>query len=195
MGLIICPDCGEKISEHSEICIKCGFPLQKFLKEHNITNVSGVLVCPKCAYIYNGWDMIRYDLPQHLKCEYCGTIVVQTNEDIEEIFKLSVPRSKEEEYKSKSINLAKEFGNNQFDENAFNDRLHKIDQKIQDYIKQIDSKNQQSQQSNQPKCPTCGSTNIEKISVSKKAFGGFLFGVFSSDVRNTMHCKNCGAKW
>ena len=34
MGLVICPDCGEKISEHSEICIKCGFPLQKFLKEH-----------------------------------------------------------------------------------------------------------------------------------------------------------------
>ena len=87
-GLVICPDCGEKISEHSEICIKCGFPLQKFLKEHNITNISGVLVCPKCAEIYNGWDMIRYDLPQHLKCEYCGTIVVQTNEDIEEIFKL-----------------------------------------------------------------------------------------------------------
>ena len=161
MGLIICPDCGEKISEHSEICIKCGFPLQKFLKEHNITNVSGVLVCPKCANIYNGWDMVRYDLPQHLKCEYCGTIVVQTNEDIEEIFKL-----KDKEHNEKSIELAKELGNNQFDENAFNDRLYKIHQEVQDYIKQIDSKNQQSQQSNQPKCPTCGSINIEKISAS-----------------------------
>lgn len=48
---------------------------------------------------------------------------------------------------------------------------------------------------NKPKCPTCGSTNIEKISVSKKAFGGMMFGLFSSDVRNTMHCKNCGSKW
>lgn len=49
--------------------------------------------------------------------------------------------------------------------------------------------------SNIPKCPTCGSTNIEKISLTKKAFGGTMFGLFSSDVRNTMHCKNCGAKW
>lgn len=48
---------------------------------------------------------------------------------------------------------------------------------------------------NVAKCPTCGSTNIEKISLTKKAFGGVMFGLFSSDIRNTMKCKNCGAKW
>lgn len=46
-----------------------------------------------------------------------------------------------------------------------------------------------------PKCPTCSSTNVEKISIGKKAVGGAMFGVLSSDIRNTMHCKNCGAKW
>lgn len=46
-----------------------------------------------------------------------------------------------------------------------------------------------------PKCPTCGSTNVEKISIGKKAVGGATFGLLSSDIRNTMHCKNCGAKW
>lgn len=50
-------------------------------------------------------------------------------------------------------------------------------------------------QTNIPKCPTCGSNNIEKISTTKKLFGGAMFGLFSSDVRNTMHCKNCGYKW
>lgn len=49
--------------------------------------------------------------------------------------------------------------------------------------------------SNVPKCPTCNSINIEKISMTKKAVGGALFGLFSSNVRKTMHCKNCGAKW
>lgn len=48
---------------------------------------------------------------------------------------------------------------------------------------------------NKPKCPTCNSTNIEKISLGKKAVGGFMFGLFSSDVRKSMHCKNCGYKW
>lgn len=46
-----------------------------------------------------------------------------------------------------------------------------------------------------PKCPTCGSPDVEKISMGKKAVGGVLFGLLSSDVRKTMHCKNCGYKW
>ena len=46
-----------------------------------------------------------------------------------------------------------------------------------------------------PKCPTCGSTNIEKISFGKKLTGGALFGILSSNVRKTMHCRNCGYKW
>lgn len=46
-----------------------------------------------------------------------------------------------------------------------------------------------------PTCPTCGSTSVGRISIGKKIFGGAMFGLFSSDVRNTMHCRNCGAKW
>ena len=46
-----------------------------------------------------------------------------------------------------------------------------------------------------PKCPTCGSINVEKISFGKKLTGGALFGLFSSNVRKTMHCRNCGYKW
>lgn len=51
------------------------------------------------------------------------------------------------------------------------------------------------EEDNKPKCPTCGSTNIEKISLGKKAVGGALFGLFSSNVRKSMHCKSCGYKW
>lgn len=51
------------------------------------------------------------------------------------------------------------------------------------------------QQQNIPHCPVCNSTNIEKISLGKKAKGSFLFGFFSSDVRNQMHCKDCGYKF
>lgn len=56
-------------------------------------------------------------------------------------------------------------------------------------------KSSKTQNDNRPKCPTCGSTNIEKISATKKVVGGAMFGLFSSDIRNSMHCKNCGAKW
>lgn len=68
--------------------------------------------------------------------------------------------------------------------------------KLSQFKSQLEQqKSNKTQNDNRPKCPTCGSTNIEKISVAKKAFGGAMFGLFSSDVRNSMHCKNCGAKW
>ena len=50
-------------------------------------------------------------------------------------------------------------------------------------------------QQNIPKCPTCGSTNIEKISTTKKAVGFVAVGVFSSNFGKTMHCKPCGYQW
>lgn len=53
----------------------------------------------------------------------------------------------------------------------------------------------QPQPQNVPKCPTCGSTNVEKISTAKKAFGFAMVGLFSSNLGKTMHCKNCGYKW
>lgn len=46
-----------------------------------------------------------------------------------------------------------------------------------------------------PRCPTCGSTNIQKISLASKAVGGYMFGILSSNVRNTFKCNNCGYKW
>ena len=65
-------------------------------------------------------------------------------------------------------------------------QVNEIKKEIQEY---------QENQSNIPKCPTCGSTNVEKISTTKKAIGFVAVGVFSSNFGKTMHCKNCGYKW
>ena len=46
-----------------------------------------------------------------------------------------------------------------------------------------------------PRCPTCGSINVSKISLTSKAVGGAMFGLFSSNIRNTYKCNNCGYKW
>lgn len=46
-----------------------------------------------------------------------------------------------------------------------------------------------------PRCPTCGSTNIHKISLASKAIGGYMFGIYSRNIRNTFECYNCGYKW
>ena len=54
---------------------------------------------------------------------------------------------------------------------------------------------QESQSQSTPKCPTCGSTNIQKISGTKRWLSTGLFGIASSDVGKSMVCKNCGYKW
>ena len=48
---------------------------------------------------------------------------------------------------------------------------------------------------NVPKCPTCGSTNIQKISGTKRAASEIMFGIFSPTLGKQFECKNCGYKW
>ena len=48
---------------------------------------------------------------------------------------------------------------------------------------------------NIPKCPTCGSTNIHKISTTRKVAGAIGFGLLSRTAKSQFECKNCGYKW
>lgn len=40
--LIICPECGSEVSQYSGICIKCGFPLKKFMDETGLNNLDDI---------------------------------------------------------------------------------------------------------------------------------------------------------
>lgn len=57
------------------------------------------------------------------------------------------------------------------------------------------NKNSQQTQTNKPKCPTCKSTNIKKISVTKKVTHGLMFGILSKTAFSQFECCNCGYKW
>ena len=57
-------------------------------------------------------------------------------------------------------------------------------------LSQLETSNQ-----NIPKCPTCGSTNIKKISASRKMLGAIGFGLLSKTARSQWECNNCGNKW
>ena len=51
------------------------------------------------------------------------------------------------------------------------------------------------EEDNRPKCPNCHSTNIQKISGTKRWFSTGLFGLASSDIGKSMVCTQCGYKW
>lgn len=35
MALIKCPECNKEISDKAEICVHCGYPISKWIKEEN----------------------------------------------------------------------------------------------------------------------------------------------------------------
>lgn len=125
-------------------------------------------ICPKCA-----WFKGRRN------CDFCNLQMVLTETTIEEIMAMS-EKQQEELVNHYIETLIKDT----YDPKAREYREANEKSVFSDYVP-----------NSKPKCPTCNSTNVEKISTFKKIFGGAMFGLYSSDVRNTMHCKNCGNKW
>ena len=50
---------------------------------------------------------------------------------------------------------------------------------------------QTQQPSNQVHCPYCNSTNVNKISGTKKAMSIIGFGILSNKIGKQWHCNNC----
>ena len=187
MSEVICPECGKTISSFAKQCPTCGFPMASFLKEHKLNDFDKTWVCPKCGNLY------EFTTNKRPICEYCDATMVQCEETNKEIINSTFAKPKEVQ-KEYETSLAKKYGNNQFSEEAYNHRMDEIRKWREEYDRKEQAR-QSAQQQNVPHCPVCNSTNIEKISLGKKAKGSFLFGFFSSDVRNQMHCKDCGYKF
>lgn len=125
-------------------------------------------ICPICRSLY----------PEDFtKCDRCNEELIDN-----EIYKKLNDNQRNKymrKYKSK------------YDSKPSSVTIHRVSMPIQPVLET----NSLSQQQNIPKCPTCGSTNVHKISSSKKALGFITVGIFSSNFGKTMHCKNCGYKW
>ena len=126
-------------------------------------------------------------------CKLCGFVDSQGNIDV-------CPICKSTDWEDADLIILKEISNDKDFLEAMIELKKKDPIEYQLKMSQFKAnlkqqENSKVEEDNRPKCPTCGSTNVEKISLGKKAVGGALFGLFSSDIRKTMHCKNCGAKW
>lgn len=48
MALIVCPECGNNISDKADKCIHCGFPLKEHMEKATSINEKPYTLCPKC---------------------------------------------------------------------------------------------------------------------------------------------------
>ncbi len=143
--------------------------------------------CPKCRQNFSdGFD----------ECVYCGISLVEGTVEImdDTVEQKEIPEMSDcellEKYADYRTSIERQVGNI-----SDKDFLRGLREGYRDNLLHQSLMYENKQPEYIPKCPTCGSCDVEKISFTKKAMSGVLFGVFSSNIRNTMYCKNCGAKW
>lgn len=186
MALIKCPECGKEISDKSKQCIHCGYPIEQVNKNTTyaiyIKNVKGINRNDKIHNLM----LCKFSLIDKygIQKAEANHIVVELDKGVSPIKILDGVDFKNIEY------IKKDF-----------ERIGCIiEEKESGYINEISNYRVEQQKEKDsldllPKCPTCGSSYVEKISSSSKITGGLLFGLFSSNVKNSYRCKNCGYKW
>lgn len=189
MSMLLCPECNKLVSQFAESCPNCGFPIKKFLDDHNITDPEKFLLCPKCAH---GQTMQKFCVDPYVKCKYCGEIVVETEEDIKEMRQLYILKGKEKQYNERCIELAKQYG--KFSQEAFDDAERQIVERHSSSNNSTSHQpSQQQLSSSQVTCPYCKSTNTKKISAASRAGSILGFGLFSKKLGKEWHCNNCNS--
>lgn len=157
--------------------------------------------CKKCGNITRKmpWDNNNY-------CKICNSILFEVPDEYllvwkNEIDHDTIDQTKQQRFIEECVKSSPEFDEQLFNsrdeilakENAKYDQAMKIGNAIrQGADLETAFKNNGE---NMPKCPTCGSHNIERISGMKRFVSTGLFGLTSSNIGKTMHCKNCGCKW
>lgn len=140
------------------------------------------------------------------KCDICNSITYEVPEEYlllynGKIYKNNLNENKKDQFIEECIKSSPEF-----DEYLFNNRDKIKAQKSAKYEQAMAIGNAIRQGAdvktafhnggqNMPKCPTCGSTNIKRISGTKRWLSAGLFGLASSNIGKSMCCQNCGYKW
>lgn len=152
-----------------------------------------VMYCPNCKknnrthnssmYVTSAAYYSAYINKEEQTCQYCGCNLLPMNIDVFE-FGTIVDISGDPSFIEAMDDLK------QKDPIEFQLKMSQFKTQLQ---QQESSK--QTEEANQPHCPTCGSTDIQKISGTKRWLSTGLFGLASSDIGKSMCCKKCGYKW
>lgn len=194
MALIKCPECGKEISDKAPACIHCGFPLDQLEKDNSTESED------------NGksYMLILKTVPVEAKVKAIKIMRDIRGWELKEAKDLvdTVPHTVTTGLThSDAIKLQKEFTDMgittdiEVDETTkprgdiFSEMQSNEEARNEKYTREA------AIEASKPKCPTCGSTNIQKISGTKRWVTTGLFGLASSNVGKTMECKNCGYKW
>lgn len=166
MALIKCPECDGMVSDKADICIHCGYPMKNTSEETSVKNKVMIYV-----------DDIEYDMTD--VAEYIDKKLVPPAANLFAKRTL-IPKTVAIGFMEKAVinGLQKSYYYNK-----------------QNSLQSTQTSQNLSYEASRPKCPTCNSTNIQRISGTRKVAGALGFGIFSKTARSQYECINCGYKW
>lgn len=165
------------------------------------------MYCEKCGQIY----YIAFSK----KCDFCGTKMKLLSEDLKYKYHIFVEdwsqTSDEEELLRKEKFVMGELKDAPlFSMEAYQKQVQKkieLNKRLNEYEKRkileqqaknlAQMQNEKDKQNCIPKCPICGSTNVNKITITTRAVKTAVFGVVGAvdDAGKTYKCENCGSKF
>lgn len=187
MALIKCPECGNNISDQAEACIFCGFPLSKLHQETSNTSLQCVIYEKSYTFdearnfISNGnWQGAMTSLQESLRLQGMDKQMAA----------------------QATFYIMKYYTKNGVIPDIINERplidtkTEKPGKIISGFASKV-NENKGLSNTASIRCPNCGSTNVKKISATKRLFSAELFGLASSSIGKQFQCmeKNCGYKW
>lgn len=172
MALIKCIECNNDVSEFADFCPHCGCPI--FMSIKNAEQSKKI-------------DNIKYSI----RLSRCEANQVKIIKKIREITGLGLADAKKivDELSFIKVDCSIDEANNI--KKVMESEGSTVEIVSYDPLQEKNSPQQQKI----PKCPTCGSTNIRKISGTKKTVSIIGFGILSNNIGKTFECLNCKYKW
>lgn len=167
--LIKCPECNKEISDKSEICINCGYPIKQYLQDQEnkkLKNDSNIC-------FIGGKPRNLSEFLEQLNNGVSPGVVLGN------LFN----KAREENWFEDIMGgVADTIINYMVEHHEIPKSLEA--NKPKSYIKP-----------SIPKCPTCGSTNIKKLDVIDRGLSVGIFGLGSKKINKSFECRKCKYTW
>lgn len=187
MSLIKCPECNKEISDKAEFCIHCGYPILKLINNNKTSKFYKMIIInlydnkPKAIMIIR--DILNVNIKEAKKIldrPIPNTIICGLNHEDAILLK--------QKFNNYDIEVTIEEDNESLTKTTINiDVNGNIKTQNYNMPKQVYSKTCNEL----PKCPYCNSTNIKKLSFTKKTISIGGLGILSNKIGKQWHCSNC----
>lgn len=179
MSLIRCEECGKEISDKACLCPYCGYPISGTCVVHvKWDNMKGNTFL-KTTVLVDG------SIIGEMKCsEILNFVVNPGSHRIDLLFRNKC-------VVSENIDIRTGQTDEYF---AYRQTLTGL-KRIKANSASWRSLNNNYGTVSIPRCPTCGSTNVKKITISRKVTSASILGIASGSVLKTFECKDCKYKW